>query len=303
MIKNSIKKRFTISIISLLILTIIYLIPTRKTYDSVTTYNGNFNKVYLLNSNKLLIQTSLMSEKNDTIDKAKEIINSLTINTKAKNYINNNLKQIIPEKTTLLDIQQDKDILKLNFSKEILTISPELEVKMIESIIYSLTELNGINKIMLFVNGEMLLKLPNSNKDLPSTLSRDYGINKIYDITTISPINKMTLYYFINIDNKYNAVPVTIFTNDDTSKIEVIVKSLKSSLAYQTDLVSFLNNNTKLLDYEIAENSIKLNFNNSLLDNFYDDNLVEEVKYAISSSLKDSLNITDISYYIDGHAI
>lgn len=156
---------------------------------------------------------------------------------------------------------------------------------------------------MLFVNGDMLLKLPNSNKSLPSILSRDYGINKVYDITTLTPINKMTLYYYINIDNVYNAVPVTLFTNDDTSKIEVIVKNLKSSLAYQTDLVSFLNNNTKLLDYEINENTIKLNFNNSLLDNFYDDSLLEEVKYAISSSIKDSLNISDISFYVDGHAI
>lgn len=303
MIKNSIKKRLTISIISLLIMTIIYLIPIKKNYDNVVTYNNNFNKIYLLNDNKLLIQTSLVSEKNDIIEKAKEIINSLTINTKVKNYLNNNLKQLIPEKTTLLDIQQDNDILKLNFSKELLNVSPDLEDKMIEALIYSLTELPGINKIMLFVNGDMLLKLPNSNKSLPSILSRDYGINKVYDITTLTPINKMTLYYYINIDNVYNAVPVTLFTNDDTSKIEVIVKNLKSSLAYQTDLVSFLNNNTKLLDYEINENTIKLNFNNSLLDNFYDDSLLEEVKYAISSSIKDFLNISDISFYVDGHAI
>ena len=303
MIKNSIKKRLTISIISLLIMTIIYLIPIKKNYDNVVTYNNNFNKIYLLNDDKLLIQTSLVSEKNDTIEKAKEIINSLTINTKVKNYLNNNLKQLIPEKTTLLDIQQDNDILKLNFSKELLNVSSDLEDKMIEALIYSLTELPGINKIMLFVNGDMLLKLPNSNKSLPSILSRDYGINKVYDITTLTPINKMTLYYYINIDNVYNAVPVTLFTNDDTSKIEVIVKNLKSSLAYQTDLVSFLNNNTKLLDYEINENTIKLNFNNFLLDNFYDDSLLEEVKYAISSSIKDSLNISDISFYVDGHAI
>lgn len=146
MIKNSIKKRLTISIISLLIMTIIYLIPIKKNYDNVVTYNNNFNKIYLLNDNKLLIQTSLVSEKNDIIEKAKEIINSLTINTKVKNYLNNNLKQLIPEKTTLLDIQQDNDILKLNFSKELLNVSPDLEDKMIEALIYSLTELPGIIK-------------------------------------------------------------------------------------------------------------------------------------------------------------
>lgn len=303
MIKNSIKKRFSISIISLAILAIIYMIPTQKEYETTTSYNENINKVYLINNDDLLIQTSLISESNDTLEKAKEIINDLTINSPAKNYLDNNFKQIIPENTKLLDIKKEDDLLKINFSENFLKVNPDLEEKMFESLIYSLTELEGIDKIMIFVNGEILLKLPNSNKELPNVLTRDYGINKIYDITTLSPINKITLYYFIAIDNNYKAVPVTLFTNDDSSKVEVIIKKLKSSLAYQTDLVSFLNNNTKLLDYEITENSIKLNFNTDLLNNFYDEALLEEVKYAISSSIKDSLNIDDIIYYINGEAI
>lgn len=303
MIKNSIKKRFTISLLSLIILSIIYLIPTSKRYETTTTYNENTNKIYLINNDNLLIQTSLISESNDTINKAKEIIDNLTVNSKAKNYLNNDLKQIIPENTKLLDIKEENDLLKINFSQELLKISPDLEEKMIESIIYSLTELTGINKIMLFVNGDLMFNLPNSKKSLPNILTRDYGINKIYDITTLSSVNKITLYYFLETDNNYKAVPVTLFTNDDASKVEVIIKNLKSSLAYQTDLVSFLNSNTKLLDYEITENTIKLNFNTSLLNNFYDESLLEEVKYAISSSIKDSLNINDISYYINGEAI
>lgn len=303
MIKNTIKKRFTISILSLLILAIIYLIPKPTTIDSKTIINDSINKIYLLNNDNLLIQTSLISKEEDPTAKAQEIINDLTINSKTKNYLNNNLKQIIPENTKLLDIKKEADLLKLNFSEEFLTTTPELEEKMVESIIYSLTELEGINKIMIFVNGDLLLKMPNSSEPLPNVLTRNYGINKIYDITTISSTNKITLYYYINIDNNYEAVPVTLFTNDDNAKIEIIIKNLKSSLAYQTDLVSFLNNNTKLLDYEITENAIKLNFSTTLLNSFYDDSILEEVKYAINSSIKDSLNISDITYYINGTPI
>ena len=156
---------------------------------------------------------------------------------------------------------------------------------------------------MIFVEGKLLTNLPNSNKYLPSLLNRNYGINKIYDLTNINNSSKVTIYYFTNIDNTYNAVPVTIFTNEKEEKIEVIIKNLKSSSIYQTDLVSFLNSNTKLLDYEIEENKVKLNFNQYLLDTFYDDSLIEEVKYAISNSIKDSLNINDIEILVNGKRI
>ena len=156
---------------------------------------------------------------------------------------------------------------------------------------------------MIFVEGNLLTNLPYSNKSLPILLNRNFGINKIYDLTTINNSSKVTIYYFTAIGNTYNAVPVTIFTNETSEKVEVIIKNLKSSNIYQTDLVSFLNNNAKLLDYEIEENKVKLNFNQYLLDTFYDDSLIEEVKYAISNSIKDSLNIYNIEILINGKAI
>ena len=156
---------------------------------------------------------------------------------------------------------------------------------------------------MIFIEGKALLKLPNSNKKLPNILTRNYGINKIYDITNIKNISKITLYYYQEIDNKYNAVPVTLFTNDNEDKIELIIKELKTSPIYQTNLVSFLSNNTKLLDYELEENKIKLNFNQPILDTFYNDSLLEEVKYALSNSIKDSLNINDVIIMINNEAI
>ena len=302
MLKNHFKKKIMISILSLLLIFLISIVPNNKEYEENITYNNNYNYIFLLNKD-FLVKTSIISNSNNIDDKIKEIISSLTINSDKKNYINNNYEQIIPENTKLIDYSLDNNLLKLNFSKELLNISLDKEEKMIESIIYSLTELDEIKKIIIFVDGNILLKLPNSNKELPQILTKDYGINKIYDITTISNVNKVTLYYFINIDNKYNTVPVTIFTNNSKNKIEIIIKELKSSLSYQTDLVSFLSSNTKLLDYETLENKIKLNFSTYLLDDFYDDSLIEEVKYALSSSIKDTLNIENVEYYINGKQI
>lgn len=302
MLKNAIKKRIIISFITLLILFIIYIIPVNKEYEKTITVNNNTNNIYFLNNN-LLVRCNVISNTIDIDEKIKEIINYLTIDNKSNNYINNKLKPIIPKNTQLINYSLDNKLLKLNFSKELLNINKENEEKLIESIVYSLTELDEVDNIMIFIDGQILTKLPHSNKNLPLLLNRNYGINKIYDLTNINNSSKVTVYYFTNIDNTYNAVPVTIFTNDSKEKVEIIIKDLKSSNIYQTDLVSFLNSNIKLLDYEIKENKVKLNFNQYLLDTFYDDSLVEEVKYAISNSFKDSLNINDIEILVNGKAI
>ena len=303
MLKNAIKKRIIVSLMTILILFIIYIVPINKEYEQTITLNNNANHVYLLNNNNMLIRTSVISNNTDIKNRIKEIIDSLTINSKSSKYINNKLKPIIPENTKVLDMSLDNKLLKINFSKEFLNINKDNEEKAIESLIYSLTELDEVDNIMIFIEDNILTKLPNSNKMLPSILNRDFGINKIYDITALNNTSKVTIYYFTNIDDKYSAVPVTLFTNDNQEKIEVIIKDLKSSNIYQTDLVSFLSNNAKLLDYEIEENKVKLNFNQYLLDTFYDDSLLEEVKYAISNSIKDSLNINNIEILINGKAI
>ena len=296
MLKKAIKKRIIITFITLFILVLIYLIPVNKEFNKTTNLNNNINYIYLLNEDKL-IRTSMISNEKDIIKKSIEIINNLKENN--NNYYSDKLKPIIPKNTKIIDISLDNNLLKINFSKELLEVSKDLEEKLIESLIYSLTENNDIDSIMIFIEGKTLLKLPNSNINLPPILTRNYGINKIYDLTSLNNISKVTIYYYKSIDDKYNAVPVTLFTNNNDNKIDIIIKELKSSSIYQTNLVSFLSNNTKLLDYEIEENKIKLNFNNPLLDNFYNESLLEEVKYALSNSIKDSLNIKEVTLMIN----
>ena len=62
--------------------------------------------------------------------------------------------------------------------------------------------------------------------------------------------------------------------------------------------MSYLKSNTKLLDYEILEDQIKLSFNNYLLDDITKKTILEEVKYCISLSIKDTYNIKTVSYNI-----
>ncbi len=302
---NNIKRKLIISFLTLFVLTIVYLFPSEESPKKNIIYKDvNYTNVYLLNKD-LLVETSIVSKatSNDIISNIKDILSSLTVNSEKSKYLDNNFKALIPEGTRILDVSLDKGLLKINFSKEILNIDASLEEKMIESIIYSLTKLDGIEKIMIFVEGEKLDSLPHSKKALPIELTKSYGINKVYDVNNIFTMDVLNLYYYINIDDNYHLVPVSIFTNNSDDKVEVIIEELKSSPIHQSNLMSFLASNATLLDYEIKENTIKLEFSSYILDNFFSEKLIEEVKYAISASLGDTLGVKEVNFFVNGEKI
>ena len=126
---------------------------------------------------------------------------------------------------------------------------------------------------------------------------------KVYNVNNVFTMDVLNLYYYTNINDEYHLVPVSIFTNDNKDKVEIIIEELKTSPIHQSNLMSFLSSNAKLLDYEIKENTIRLEFNSYLLDSFFNDSLIEEVKYAISKSFEDTLGITNVSLVVNGKSI
>ena len=290
---SSLQRKVIISFLSLIVLLIIYLIPVDNNYEEKSNYiDVKKNSVYLLN-NDLLVQTEVIANKDNLEDKILEIIDTLTINGSKKNYISEYFTPVIPENTKVLNLDLKDKLLKINFSQEF----SSANISTIEALVYSLTELEEVENIMLFIEGVKIDKI--EDKIIPNVLNRDFGINKVYDITTLNNVYKATMYYYVNIDDNFNIVPVTLFTNDNVNKVEIIVEKLKSAPIYQSNLMSFLADNAKLLDYEIEENKIRLEFENAILDNFFESELLEEVKYAISETLKSTIGVSEITFVID----
>ena len=298
MLKKLAYKKILIIFLSFFILLIIYLFPESESqeFNTTLTYtNPKTMPIYLIDNNNLVSRFEIVQKSNDTLDMIDEVINNLTINNNDDNdYIPDNFKKIIPENTKIIT----KGLLKINFTKELLNVSLENEEKMLESIIYSLTEIKDIKKIMIFVEGEQLNKLPNSKKTLPNTLDRSYGINKVYDLNSMKDVNKVTIYYISKLDNYNYYVPITSYTNTKKEKVEVIIEKLKTAPTYDTNLVSYLNASAELLKYEILENSVNFSFNNEILS-LDDNSIIEEVKYSIALSIRDTYDIYETIFFVD----
>ena len=79
----------------------------------------------------------------------------------------------------------------IDFSKELLNIDEELSHKLIESIVYSITELNDINRVNITIDSNPLETYPNSSKKITMPLTRDIGINNEYVYNTLDNITKV----------------------------------------------------------------------------------------------------------------
>lgn len=302
MIKKMAIKKFTIIALSFLILLIVYLFPKKhETYNFTTNVSYVVSEkmpIYLILNDSYVSRCNVLKTSDNLNDLVKEVIENLTIDSNNTN-IPKGFKKVIPKNTKVKDISISDGLLKINFSKEVLNVSLENEEKMLEAIIYSLTEIKDVNKIMIFVEGELLKNLPNSKKILPNILDRSYGINKTYDISSFKDVTKVTTYYISKNEDNIYYTPVTSLCNDKKEKIEIIIEKLKSNPTYNTNLVSYLTNEAKLLQYKILENSVNVSFNNEILS-LDNKNIIEEIKYSVALSIKDTYMINETVFYVDG---
>ncbi len=302
MLKRKALKKIFISLSCLGILFIIYLFPNRnEPIKSNISHNKENNIIYLIDNNRYTSRVSTILTSKSKEDKIKEIINILTIGS--NNYIRDGFNKVIPKNTKLINLEIQDNLVKLNFNKNLLNVDIYNEEKMIEAIVYSLTSLDNIKYVSIYVEGSILNKLPNSNKKLPTLLDRSIGINKEYNINNINNTTKTTIYYLSKYNDYYYYVPVTKIDNSDVSKIEIIIKELTSSKLLNTNLISYLNNNTELLSYNETDKSLLLNFNENILEDINTNNILEEVSYSINLSIKDNYDVDSVIYYVNDKVV
>ena len=292
MIKKSSLKRIMLATLVLILLLIVYLFPKNNAISENLSYiKKEEMPIFLMDKLDYVARTTIIKDNDTTNELIDEIIDSLTINSKKSNYIKEGFRAIIPENTKIIDKKLENGLLTINFSKELLTVSKENEEKMLEAIIYSLLEIKDIKGITIMVEGSFLKELPNSHKKIPNVLDKNYGINKIYDLYSLKNISKTTIYYLSKNNDYYYYVPVTKINNNENERIEIIINELKSTPIYHTNLISYLEASTNLTSYELLANSIELSFDNYLLANLHNKDLLEEVQYTIALSVRDTYEI------------
>ena len=306
MIKTKAIRKIFITTVTMFILLTVFSIPMlnekaalRVNFLIEEEKNIDTNNIYLLSENGYLVKSKILFDNDNLRDKVLKVLNNLIENENSK--YSNNLKGVIPYNTKIIDVFCGNDFVTIDFSKEILNVSEELEKDMVSAIVYSVLDINDVKGVSIMVEGKLLNEYPNSKEAIPTILKKDIGINKEYDINSRDNITSVILYYLENIDDSYYFVPVTKYLNDSREKIEIIVEELTTSYIYEDNLMSFLNTKLELVDYKEENDVMILNFNEYLFDS--DDKVLEEVIYTIGYSVFDNYDVSMVMFEVNGKEV
>ena len=276
MLKKKALRKIIITTFVLFIVLTICMIPSnkdkiKKEYHYINTKDVS---VYLLNESDQLAKVEFKIEDKDIINVVKDIIKKLTISNDAT--IPNKFRQLIPKNIKLLEVLFDEGMLHLNFSKDFYNIKKDDIEKVVEAISYSLLELSSVNGVSIYVDNE---NISGYYSNIPEIITKEFGINKRFFIKDLSLVSKVVIYYLDNVDDNYFFFFFSKYVSDDRDKIKIIIDELSSNYIYESNLISLLDKNIKLLNYEIVSDTMIIDFNNCIY--LGDDKMLEEVIYSV----------------------
>ena len=252
---------------STIIFFIVFTLYSMKFVDKVVTSDNSKDKVneeiiYTLNSDNYISKTSVYVSKVLSLeDRVREKLEIMVKDNDKNVLLPSYFKPILPQNTRVLDVVVEDCLIKVYFSKELNNINKEQSEKMIEAIVYTVTDENILG-IEIYVNGQMLKYVPNTRKVLPTILTKDIGINKSYDINASNDISKVVMMYYTNDNDNYYEVPVTKYVNDDREKLEIIFDEF-GKMSYDKSLISMVEG-INVLDYSILDDRIVIDVNKEL---------------------------------------
>ena len=314
MLKKIITKKILVSTLCLIALFLIYLVPketiyTLKDIDQEVNYvdsSENLKTVFLLDQDGMLGKTEYVSDVTDENDVNRQVTDAISVLIKDganESKVPNGFQAIIPSDTKIISSSFEDGVYKINFSSELLDVKQDLEEKVIEAIVFTATSNKNVKQVIIYIDGDILTYLPKSKTYLSGTLDRSFGINKTFDISSTENIQSVIVYFLKEYNQEEYYVPVTKYVNDTREKVKIIIDELSSNQVYQSNLMSYLDTNTKLESATVEDDILTLNFNESILSNLEDEPILEEVIYTIALSIQDNYEVNQVSFEVKNEEI
>ena len=303
MLKKISIRKIVLSSLALFAMFLIYIIPAnegrldiKEELEYVNT-NIESSPIFLMDKNSYVALTSVAVTDANIENKARQLLKVLTIGG-MDSKIPSGFSAIIPPNTEVLSLSYEDGLIKVNFSKDLLNVSEELEEKLVESIVYTLTSIDKVDKVIIYVEGDILTKLPKTKINLLSTLYKTFGINKEFDLTSTKDITDVTIYYINQISDNYYYVPVTKYVNDSRDKASIIIDELSKNFDFNKNLMSFLNEGTQLVSSEVKDGQMFLNFNEDILNDDVSGDISKETLDTISLSMGANYEVKEVVFYV-----
>ena len=265
-------------------------------YDNYSERSSqNHHVVYALHDSGYVARTYARID--EEISTVESIFESIKVSA---DNLNGDVQGLIPASANLLNYSIDDDILVMNLSESFLYYMPSDEEQLISMLVWSMTELENVERVYLQIDGKPINNL-NSGLNVGRGLTRQVGINLEVGTPNLADSKLMMLYFLTDDSDDALLVPVTRLVSSDTNIIEYAVSSLIMGPLGKS-YISVFDHNTTLLDApSLDQGLLTLNFSSDL---YYDQDQTK-----VSSSMLRQLvmtmtefnEVSEVSVIIEGN--
>jgi germination protein M len=257
-------------------------------------------ELYLLDKDGYVVPETLALPKTEGI--AKQAIDYLVQNGPVTEMLPNGFKAVLPADTQA-SVNIKDGVATVDFSKEFAKYKAKDELKILQSVTWTLTQFDSVEKVKIQVNGKELTEMPVNGTPIGKGLSRADGINiNTNDVVDLANTRPVTVYYLGGEEDSYYYVPVTKRVNNKvTDNVEAAVNELIEGPSYNTNLLSDFVSGVKLLDKPKIENGkVTLNFNESIFGSFKEKIVSQHLLNTLVLSLTEQKGIESVSIQVNG---
>ncbi|KGX93448.1 germination protein [Pontibacillus halophilus JSM 076056 = DSM 19796] len=264
-------------------------------------------QLYLLDSKGMVVPQTIPIPKDDTKEVAKQALEYLVKGGPVTQLLPNGFEAVLPAGTMINSLNlKDDGTLVVDVSKDFTDYRPEDEQKILESMTYTLTQFESVERIKLQINGMDTDVMPVGQTPINDGYSRANGINMHSgDVADITDSKAVMLYYPAQHDNSYYFVPVTKRINVEESSDEQIYEAIVSELVggptMTLDLLNVFNSGVQLTEQpEYKDGVLTLTFNEEILNNFEDQSVLsDKVMESLVLSLTEQPGVEAVSIQVE----
>ncbi|MBQ9730948.1 MAG: GerMN domain-containing protein [Bacilli bacterium] len=253
-------------------------------------------KLYLLSNDNMIVPVTISFEKKAGLaDELYYVISLLKEDSK----INDNLKGVINKDASITELTIQNKVLTIGFSKEFLNYSIKNELRIIESLVWTMSQYDEIDAININVDGKLLTKMPLGKTPLPKDMTKDIGINN-HIFPGLLNAKRVVTYYTKTIGEQEMFVPVSNNLMEDTVSVFLDLSMQKVPVIYGLKPLDDLKN-AEIVSVNEDEQNISFELTTSCL---IEEDLVDyDVYYSLQVALSSYKEDCTISITIEGEEL
>lgn len=257
-------------------------------------------ELYLFDQNGLVTPQALPLPKSEGV--AKQALEYLVQDGPVSQLLPNGFQAVLPAGTEIYGVNIKDGVAVADFSEQFKEYRPEDELKILQSITWTLTQFDSVETVKIRINGYEQEVMPVNGTPIGSGFSRANGINlETTNVVDLSNSKSVTLYFLAQNGNQVYYVPVTrrVKTNDD-QLTAVVSQLLAGPSSFSTLLTDFRNGVELLEPPRYANGVVTVNFNEAVLNHMQGTAISDEVLNLLVLSLTEQSGVEKVAIEVNG---